>query len=75
MRQLLAVHSTDRRNTLGKVLSFGSILQGVAGSFVQLSCDSIQLGLRVEGQIGSEGQILPEQSVGVLFDSRCQGDC
>ncbi|MDE0850513.1 hypothetical protein, partial [Yoonia sp.] len=35
---ILAVCSTDRRNTLRKSLSWGLILQGLAWPFVQLSC-------------------------------------
>jgi hypothetical protein len=53
------VDSIDRCNTLGKLLSWGLILQGPAWSFVQLPCNRTQLSLRMNGQVSSSGQILP----------------
>ena len=55
----MAVDSIDRCNTLGKLLSWGLILQGPAWSFVQLPRNGTQLGLRMNGQVSSSGQILP----------------
>jgi len=56
---LSAVDSIDRCNTLGKLLSWGLILQGPAWSFVELPRNGTQLGLRMNGQVSSSGQILP----------------
>jgi TfoX/Sxy family transcriptional regulator of competence genes len=55
----LSVDSTDRRNTLSKLLSWGLILQGLAWSFVELACNRAQFSLRMNREIGSSGQILP----------------
>lgn len=53
------VDSIDRRITLGNLLSWGLILLGLAWSFVQLPRNRTQLGLRMNGQVSSSGQILP----------------
>jgi hypothetical protein len=58
--------STDRRNTLGEGLRWGSIEQGLSWPFVELPGDGAELGLAVQGQIGSVGQVLSQQPVGVF---------
>jgi hypothetical protein len=40
--QLCAVDSTDQRNTLSELFSWRLILQGLAGSFIYLSCNCTQ---------------------------------
>ena len=66
--------STDRRNTLGEPLGWGLIEQGLSGPFVELTGDGAELGLALQGQVGSVGKILAQQPVGVLVEPRCQGD-
>ena len=58
--------STDRCNTLCELVCWGLIEQGLSGSLVELSSDGAELGLAVQGQIGSAWKILAQQSVGVF---------
>jgi hypothetical protein len=59
------VSSTDRCNTFCEFLSRRLIEQGLSRPFVEFSCDSTELGLAVQGQIGAARKILAQQSVGV----------
>src|SRR6267154_2496139 len=70
-RPLLAVSSTDRCNTFCELLSRRLIEQGLSRPFIELPCDSTELGLTVQGQIGATRKILAQQSVG--FRRMCRG--
>src|SRR4030081_1994689 len=65
-RQLCAASSTDRCNTFCELLSRCLIEQGLSRPFIELPCDSTELGLAVQGQIGATRKILAQQSVGVF---------
>src|SRR5436190_12677019 len=64
--RLLAASSTDRCNTFCELLSRRLIEQGLSGPFIELPCDGTELGLAVQGQIGTPRKILAQQSVGVF---------
>ena len=72
-RPLCAVGSTDRCNTLGELLRWGLIEQGLSWPFVELSGDGAELGLAVQGQVGARGQILAQQPVGVFVGAALPG--
>jgi hypothetical protein len=63
---LLAASSTDRCNTFCELLSRRLIEQGLSRPFIELPCDGTELGLAVQGQIGTTRKILAQQSVGVF---------
>ena len=65
-RPVLAASSTDRCNTFCELLSRCLIEQGLSRPFIELPCDSTELGLAVQGQIGATRKILAQQSVGVF---------
>ena len=65
-RLLLAAGSTDRCNTFCELLSRRLIEQGLARPFIELSSDSTELSLAVQGQIGATWKILTQQSVSVF---------
>ena len=65
-RPLCAASSTDRCNTFCELLSRRLIEQGLSRPFIELPCDSTELGLAVQGQIGATRKILAQQSVGVF---------
>lgn len=44
-----------------------------AGSVVKAVGNLVEFGLRVDGQIGAPGQVLPQQPVGVLAGAALQG--
>jgi hypothetical protein len=46
-RPLCAASSTDRCNTLGELLSWRLIEQGLSRPLIELSCDGAELGLTV----------------------------
>src|SRR3981189_3017804 len=73
-RPLFPASSTDRCNTFCELLSRCLIEQGLSRPFIELPCDSTELGLAVQGQLGHTRKILAQQSVGVFVDPRCQGD-
>src|SRR5713101_4596675 len=59
--------STGRRNTGVKSLCWGFKLQGLTWPFVELTSHFVQIGLRVDRQIGAIGKVLSQQTVGVLI--------
>src|SRR3974390_642665 len=61
-----AAGSTGRRNTGVKSLCWGFKLQGLAWSFVELTRDFVQIGLRVHRQVGGFRKVLSQQAIGVL---------
>src|SRR6266852_2247813 len=62
-----AAGSIDRRNTGVKSLRWGFKLQGLTWPFVELTSHFVQIGLRVDRQIGAIGKVLSQQTVGVLI--------
>jgi hypothetical protein len=72
-RQLVAVGSTDRCNTLGERLGWGSIEQGFSWPFVELSGDGAELGLALQGQVGPVRQVLSQQPIGVFVGAALPG--
>src|SRR3954466_15712944 len=58
--------STGRRNTGVESLCWGFKLQGLTGSFVELTSHFVQIGLRVHRQVGALWKVLSQQAVGVL---------
>ena len=64
--RLAPATSTGRCNTGVKFFCRGFKAQRLARPVIQLPCHLVQLRLRVYRQIGSLGEILPEQAVGVL---------
>src|SRR5258705_1065403 len=58
--------STGRRNTGVKSLCRGFKLQGLTGSFVELTSHFVQIGLRVHRQVGALREVLSQQAIGVL---------
>ena len=62
-----AVGSTDRCDTLCKPLRGRLIKQGLSWTFVELPCDSTELGLAVYGQVGAAWEILAQQPIGVFI--------
>ena len=65
-RPLSPAGSTDRRNTLSEPLCWCLEFQGLSRPLIELAGDRAQLGLGMDRQISSTGQILPEQPVGVF---------
>src|SRR3984893_16683626 len=61
-----AAGSTGRRNTGVKSLRWGFKLQGLTGSFVELTSHFVQIGLRVHRQVGALWKVLSQQAIGVL---------
>lgn len=59
-------NSTDRCNTLRKLLRWRLILQGLSRAFIQLSGNRAQLGLAMYRQISAFWKILPQQAVGIF---------
>ena len=59
--------STDRRNTGVKSLCWGFKLQGLTWPFVELTRHFVQMGLRVHRQVGALGEVLSQQTIGVLI--------
>src|SRR5258705_5727196 len=59
--------STGRRNTGVKSLRWGFKLQGLTWPFVELTRDLVQIGLRVDRQVGALRKVLSQQTVGVLI--------
>jgi len=51
--------ATDRRNTLGKSVSWSLILQGFGWPLIELPRDSTEFSLRMNGKFRSARQILP----------------
>ena len=62
-----AAGSTDRRNTGVKSLCWGFKLQGLTWPFVELTRHFVQMGLRVHRQVGALGEVLSQQTIGVLI--------
>src|SRR5712672_1965630 len=58
--------STGRRNTGVKSLCRGFKLQGLTGSFIELTSHFVQIGLRVHRQVGALRKVLSQQAIGVL---------
>src|SRR6202521_5475079 len=58
--------STGRRNTGVKSLRWGFKLQGLTGSFVELTSHFVQMGLRMHRQVGALWKVLSQQAIGVL---------
>src|SRR5712691_6328844 len=58
--------STGRRNTGVKSLCWGFKLQGLTWSFVELTSHFVQIGLRVQRQVGALRKVLSQQAIGVL---------
>src|SRR5229473_3481094 len=67
LRPKSAAGSIDRRNTGVKSLRWGFKLQGLTWPFVELTSHFVQIGLRVDRQIGAIGKVLSQQTVGVLI--------
>jgi hypothetical protein len=67
MLSFIAPGSTDRRNTGVKSLRWGFKLQGLAWSFVELTRHFVQIDLRVHRQVGALGEVLSQQTIGVLI--------
>jgi len=65
-RPLCAASSTDRCNTFCELLSRRLIEQGLSRPFIELACDSTELSLTVQGQVGTTRKILAQQSVSVF---------
>src|SRR6185503_10153705 len=61
-----AAGSTGRRNTGVKSLCCGFKLQGLTWSFVELTSHFVQIGLRVNRQVGALRKVLSQQAIGVL---------
>ena len=59
--------STGRRNTGVKSLRWGFKLQGLTGSFVELTSHFVQMSLRMHRQVGPLREVLPEQTIGVFI--------
>src|SRR5258707_7369396 len=58
--------STGRRNTGVKSLCWGFKLQGLTWSFIELTSHFVQIGLRVNRQVGALRKVLSQQAIGVL---------
>ena len=66
--------SIGQRNTGVKSLCRRSKLQRFAGPFVEQPRHLVEMSLRVYRQVGSLGEVLSQQAVGVLIgDPRCHG--
>src|SRR5215475_2308870 len=61
--------SSGRCNTGTKSFGRGLEAQSLAGPFIELPSHSVELRLRVDCQIRSLGEVLPQQAVGVLIGS------
>jgi CheY-like chemotaxis protein len=59
--------STGRRNTGAKSLCWGFKLQGLTWPFVELTSHFVQIGLRVQRQVGALWKVLSQQAIGVLI--------
>src|SRR4249920_2371849 len=70
---LLAAGSTDRCNTFCELLSRRLIEQGLSRPFIELSCDSTELSLAVQGQICATWKILTQQSLSVFVLAALRG--
>ena len=63
---LLGVGSTGRCNTGVKSLRWGFECQSLTWPFIELTRHFIQMGLRVNRQVGSLRKVLSQQTIGVL---------
>ena len=59
--------STGRRNTGVKSLRWGFKLQGLAWSFVELTHHFVQISLGVHREVGALGEVLSQQTIGILI--------
>src|SRR6202047_5086442 len=67
--------STGRRNTGVKSLCWGFKLQGLTWSFVELTSQFVQIGLRAHRQVGALREVLSQQTMVFSFDPRRHGLC
>src|SRR5258707_1467244 len=58
--------STGRRNTGVKFLCRGFKSQGLAWPLIELACPFVEMGLRVDRQVGSFRKIQSQQTIGVF---------
>src|SRR5258707_12752840 len=58
--------SIGRRNTAFKSLCWVFKLQGLRWSFVWLTSHFVQMGLRMDRQVGALWKVLSQQAIGVL---------
>src|SRR3981189_318622 len=58
--------STGRRNTGVKSLCWGFKLQGLTWPFVELTSHFVQIGLRIQRQVGALWGVLSQEAIGVL---------
>lgn len=65
--------STGQCNTFAEHLSGCVETERFARPLVQLSCNCVELKLRVTRQVHALGQVLPEQPVGVLVAATLPG--
>ena len=70
---LLAAGSTDRCNTGVKSICWRLEGGGLAGPFVELAGPFVQMRLGVDRQVGPLGEILPQQTIGVLVGTELSG--
>lgn len=71
--RLVGASSTERRNTCIKSLRRRLELYCLAWSLIQLTRHRIELRLRVYRQVSAFGEILSQQTIGILVGPRCQG--
>ena len=71
----MAVSSTQCATSFNQKFVQGSggfvPVEGFPGAPVEFRSDSVEVGLVVDGQVGSLGKVLPEQAVGRSYV--CQG--
>src|SRR6056297_1666552 len=65
--------STDRRNTLGKLLCWGFVLQGLSRALVELSGNRTEFRLTVCRHIEAAREVLSKKSVGVFVAAALPG--
>lgn len=56
-----------------QTLGWGFPAERLAWAAVELGCDGVQVLAVVHRKVGALREVLPQQSVGVSFEPRCQG--
>src|SRR2546430_13500830 len=65
--------STGRRNSTAEHLAWFHPSQGLSRARVELSCDSGEIRLSVDAQVGVLWKVLTEQAIGVLVAAALPG--
>ena len=72
-RPLCGADSTGRRNTLLELLGWREVVQCLSWSLIEFSGDGVEAFLAVDGEVGSFGEGMAQEPVGVLIGAPLPG--